>query len=110
METTAIILTLIFAFGFIAVVYDQIALSRGWTIEQWMRGNSFMKLSGVFSIFMAPALAFQMLPWWFSIAVIVAGLAGFFLFVAILKNHVQLFTVAGLAISWVWFATLLVQS
>ncbi|MFV1997362.1 MAG: hypothetical protein ACC641_05055 [Acidiferrobacterales bacterium] len=110
MDITPIILTQIFSFGFIAVVYDQIALSRGWAIEQWMRGNSFMKLSGVFSIFMAPALAFQMLPWWFSIAVIVVGLVCFFLFVTILKRHVQLFAVVGLAISWVWFATLLVQS
>ena len=107
---TPLILTLIFACGFIAVAYDQIAMSRGWSMKPWMRGNSFMKLSGVFSIFMAPALAFHLLPWWVSIFVVIAGFASFFLFVVILKKHAQLFAVAGLGIGWVWFATLLVQS
>ncbi len=104
-----IILTLIFSFGFIAVAYDQIASSRGWTIEPWMMGNSSVKLSGVFSIFMAPALAFHMLSWWISIFVIVAGFGCFLLLVMALKKHVQLVAVAGLTISWVWFATLLVN-
>ena len=105
-----IILTLIFAFGFIAVAYDQIASSRGWTIQPWMTGNSSLKLSGVFSIFMAPALAFHMLSWWISILVIVAGFGCFLLFVMLLKKHVQLIALAGLTISWVWFATLLVNA
>lgn len=69
-----------------------------------------MKLSGVFSIFMAPALAFHLLPWWVSVFVVVAGCGSFFLLAVVLKKHVQLFAVAGLAIGWTWFATLLVQS
>jgi hypothetical protein len=110
MDITPFVLVMIFAFGFIAVAYDQIALSRGWMIKPWMRGNSFMKLSGVFSIFMAPALAFHLLPWWVSIFVVVVGCGCFFLLVAILRKHAQLSAVAGLAISWAWIATHLVQS
>ncbi|MEE8387835.1 MAG: hypothetical protein V3R65_04595 [Acidiferrobacterales bacterium] len=107
--TQPIILTLIFSFGFIVVAYDQIASSRGWTIEPWLMGNSSMKLSGVFSIFMAPALAFHMLSWWISIFVIVAGFGFFLLLIMVLKKHVQFAATAGLVISWVWFATLLVN-
>lgn len=110
MDITPIILTLIFAFGFIVVAYDQFALSRGWTINPWMRGNSFLKLSGVFSIFMAPALAFHMQVWWFAILVVVAGFVCFFLFILLFKKHVQLVAASGLGIGWIWFATLLVRA
>ena len=109
MNITLIILTLIFAFGFVVVAYDQFALKRDWTVKSWMRGNSFPKLSAVFSIFMAPALAFYMLSWWAPIIVIVAGFGSFFLLVRLLKQHVQLVAVAGLTIGWGLFATLLVQ-
>ncbi len=109
MDINPIILTLIFAFGFIVVAYDQFASSKGWTIKPWMRGNSFLKLSGVFSIFMAPALAFHMLSWWVVIFVIVAGFGCFFLLVTFLKQHTQIVAATGLVIGWFWFATLLVQ-
>lgn len=108
MDISPIFLTLIFAFGFIVVTYDQFAISRGWKIEPWMRGNSFLKLSGVFSIFMAPALAFLVLLWWTPVVVIVGGLVSFYVLMNLLKQHVQIAAATGLTISWLIFATLLV--
>lgn len=78
-------------------------------MESWIRGNSFPKLSGVFSIFMAPALAFHLLPWWVSILVVGAGFACFFQFIMLLKKHVQYVAVIGLLIGWIWLAARLVE-
>ncbi|MEE8482186.1 MAG: hypothetical protein V3S12_02435 [Acidiferrobacterales bacterium] len=109
MDITPVFLTLIFAFGFIVVAYDQFATSRRWMIEPWMMSNSFLKLSGVFSIFMAPALAFYLLPWWMPIVVIVAEFACFYALIMLLKEHVQMAAATGLIASWIIFAALLVN-
>jgi len=108
-DITPLILTLIFVSGFIAVAYDQFAMRKGWVMKPWMRGNSFVKLSGVFSIFMAPALAFHLLPWGMSIFIIIVGSSCFYLLVLMLKKYAPYFAVVGLSIGWLWFATRLVN-
>jgi hypothetical protein len=98
-----IVLTLIFTCGFMIVVYEQFAVPRVWFIEPSLRGNSYVKLAGVFSIFMAPGLAFHLLPWWQGATVLVAGLILFRTLIALLKSRSQYVATAGLMLGWIVF-------
>ena len=95
------LLTLIFCFGFIIVTYEQFAVSKVWFIEPTLRGNSYVKLAGVFSIFMAPGLAFHLLVWWQGVAVIVAGLLLFRVLILLFRSRVQYLAAGGLIACWI---------
>ena len=97
------VLTLIIAFGFIVVVYEQFAVPRVWFIEPSLRGNSYVKLAGVFSIFMAPGLAFQLLDWWQALLVLLAGLVLFRIVIFLLKSRSQYVAAGGLIACWIVF-------
>ena len=96
-----VVLTLIFTFGFIIVTYEQFAVPRVWFIEPSLRGNSYVKLAGVFSIFMAPGLAFHLLPWWQGTIVLVAGLLLFRILIALFKSRSQYVAAGGLIACWI---------
>ena len=97
------ILTLIFTFGFMIVVYEQFAVPRVWFIEPSLRGNSYVKLAGVFSIFMAPGLAFHFLTWWQGTVVLLSGLLLFRILIALFKSRSQYIATAGLVLGWIVF-------
>jgi hypothetical protein len=98
-----VVLTLLVAFGFVIVIYEQFAVPGAWFVEPSLRGNSYVKLSGVFSIFMAPGLAFQLLPWWQGAIVLVAGLILFRVFIALFKSRSQYVAAGGLIACWIIF-------
>lgn len=105
-----VVLTLIVTFGFIIVTYEQFAVPRVWFIEPSLRGNSYVKLAGVFSIFMAPGLAFHLFPWWQGTIVLVAGLALFRILIAMFKSRSQYLAAGGLIACWIVFFVNLVHS
>ncbi|KPK12175.1 MAG: hypothetical protein AMJ68_03125 [Acidithiobacillales bacterium SG8_45] len=98
-----VVLTLIVTFGFIIVTYEQFAVPRVWFIEPSLRGNSYVKLAGVFSIFMAPGLAFYLFPWWQGAIVLVAGLVLFRVLIALFKSRSQHLAAGGLIACWIVF-------
>jgi hypothetical protein len=104
------VLTLIFAFGFTIVVYEQFAVPRVWFIEPSLRGNSHVKLAGVFSIFMAPGLAFQLLDWWQAVVVLLAGLVLFLIVIFLLKSRSQYVAAGGLIACWIVFLVNIAQT
>ena len=103
-------LTLAFAFGFILVVYEQFAVPRVWFIEPSLRGNSYAKLSGVFSIFMAPGLASQLFIWWHSLVVLAGGLLLLRLVLVVFKSRSQYVAAGGLIACWIVFLVLFARS
>ena len=103
-------LTLVFAFGFILVVYEQFAVPRVWFIEPSLRGNSYAKLAGVFSIFMAPGLASQLFIWWHSLVVVAGGLLLFRIVIAVFKSRSQYVAAGGLIACWIAFLILISRS
>ncbi|MCG6976531.1 MAG: hypothetical protein LJE56_09025 [Acidiferrobacterales bacterium] len=105
-----VVLTLIVTFGFIIVTYEQFAVPRVWFIEPSLRGNSYVKLSGVFSIFMAPGLAIHLYPWWQGAIVLVVGVFLFRIFIALFKSRSQYIAAGGLIACWIVFFVNLAHS
>jgi hypothetical protein len=103
-----LILTASFAFGLVLVMYEQLATPRGWLTDPAIRGNSPIRLIGVFTVFMAPALAFNYLPIAYAIVTFAAGLVLALALLLGFKRYSQYLAAAGLVVTVLFFLFVLI--